>query len=135
MRNKKTIILEYLITFLACALLAFVIVAIRGIFTVGDNKAIIQYLVDAFFAVGVICLGFGLLVAVTNWGAFEIIVYGFMRFISLFKKDPTDVKYPTFYDYHVARAEKEKMSFLYFILVGSFYVIVSLILLYVWYQQ
>ena len=84
---------------------------------------------DAFFAVGVICLGFGLLVAVTNWGAFEIIVYGFMRFISLFKKDPTDVKY------HVARAEKEKMSFLYFILVGSFYVIVSLILLYAWYQQ
>ena len=135
MRKKKTILLEYLITFFTCALLVFVIVAIRGIFTVGDNKLVLHYLVDAFFAVGILCLGFGLLVAVTNWGAFEMIVYGFMRFISLFKKDPKNVKYPTFYDYHVARAEKEKMSYLYFILIGILYTGVSLLLLYFWYQQ
>ena len=134
MKNKRVTILQYVITFLVCALLSLVVISIRGIFSINDTKTILHYLIDAFFAVGILCAAFGLLVAVANWGAFDIIVYGVMRFISLFKKDHRDVKYPTFYDYEVARAEKDKMAFGYFLIVGVFYAIVSIILLLIWYQ-
>ena len=75
MKNKRVTILQYVITFLVCALLSFLVISIRGIFSINDTKTILHYLVDAFFAVGILCAAFGLLVAVANWGAFDIIVY------------------------------------------------------------
>ena len=130
----KKKILEYSISFVACAVVTLIVLAIRGVFTETDLKTIYRYFSDSFFTVGVICAGFGLLVAVSNWGAFDFIIYGFMRFISLFKKDHNDIKYKTYYDYSIARAERQKSEFLYLIIVGAIYIIVGAIFLYPYYQ-
>ena len=89
-------------------------------------------LCDAFFIPGILCAAFGGLVFIHNLGFFDIIFYGIMRFISLFKRNPRDVKYETFYDYHVARAEKPRADFIYFLLVGFVFVGISIIFLFVW---
>ena len=72
--------------------------------------------------------GIGVLVVASNGGAFEMFVYGMRRFISWFQKDVNKVRFKTFYDYHVYHSEKPKPEFLFLILVGLFYVGVSLIL-------
>ena len=114
---KKTI-LEYAIATGVCALLAFIIATIGGIFTYQEKFRIYGLLCDGFFISGILFVCLGLLFFVYNNGFFDIIAYGFMRFFSLFKKDPRAVKYETFYDYHVAKAEKPKADFLYLIIVG-----------------
>lgn len=97
-------------------------------------KEMMRYFTDSFFAVGVICAGFGLLVFASNGGAFDIIVYGVARFFSLFKKKPNDVKYVTYYDYHIAKAERKKTEFLFLIIVGLVFIGISMIFLAQWYQ-
>lgn len=129
---KKTI-LEYSISFGICAVLTLILIAVKGTFTLTDPQTIYHYLTDSFFTTGVICAGLGLLVVLSNWGAFDFLIYGFIRFISLFKKDPNNIKHPTYYDYHVYRAEKDKPEFLYLVIIGFLFIGVSMIFLSLWY--
>lgn len=132
-KNRPSI-LKYAITFVVCAVLVLVYLLIFGLFDSTDPKEIATILVNGFFSVGIICVCFGGLMIVANAGAFDFISYGIGRFFSLFKKNPNDVKYKTFYDYRVAKAEKGKSeSMFYMIAVGLFYVIVSIILLFALY--
>ena len=130
----KKRILEYSICVVVCAILTIILIATKGTFTEGDPKTVYKYLVDSFFTVGVIALSFGLLVVLSTWGAFDFIVYGVYRFITLFKRNHKDVKYESYYDYRTARAEKDKPEFLYLVVVGAVYIAVSLILLIYWYK-
>ena len=57
-----------------------------------------------------------------------------MRFFSMFKKNPREVKYETLYDYKVAKAEKPKAHFLYLIIVGGAFILISIIFLILWDQ-
>ena len=150
MKNQDsplTKILQYSITFGACLLVCFIYVLIMGIFN--DYQTIVDathwninnetaknlfILTNGFFFTGTICTCIGLFIIATNGGAFEMITYGIMRFISLFKKDPTKVKFKTYYDYHIFRSGEPKHSFFYFIAVGVFYILVSLVLLFFYYQ-
>ena len=134
MRTVKNKILQYSITFLACAIIIFIVLAIRGIFRNPGMKDMMLYFTDAFFSVGIICAMVGLLIFVSNGGVFDMMVYGVYRFITLFKKDHTDVKYPTFYDYRVMKAERPKAEFLFLVIVGVVYVAASMIFLALWYK-
>lgn len=130
----KKKILEYSISFAACAIVSFIVIAIRGAFITKETKEVLKYIIDTLFVVGALCSSFGVLVFLTDAGAFDFIAYGFMRFFSLFKKDPNKVKHKTYYDFQVARAEKPKAEFLYLVLVGLLYIGASLIVLIFWYQ-
>ena len=85
-------ILEYSITFTLCALITFIIIAVKGTFSVTEARTAYHYLTDSFFVTGIICAAFGLLVMASNGGAFDFIVYGFSRFISLFRKGKVKYK-------------------------------------------
>ena len=136
MSRLKKKILEYSITTVAAAIVIFIVLLIKGIFKEGlEAKEIYLYLTDAFFAIGIIVAGFGLLVFAANSGAFDMLVYGIYRFFTLFKKKPHEVKYETFYDYHIAKAEKPKTDFLFMLIVGLVYIGISMIFLYNWYQS
>ena len=126
-RNKT--ILKYTITFVSCAVLTLVYFLIFGLFKQTDTKEFYRILINGFFSVGIIVACFGGLVMVANAGAFDFIVYGIGRFFSLFKKNPNDVKYKTYYDYRVAKAEaqEDRESMLFLIIVGLIYVAISLI--------
>ena len=132
----KKQVLRYSITTGVCAILVFLIVTVRGIFSEGlETYKVFHYLTDAFFAVGVVCAGIGLLLFASNGGAFDLLVYGISRFFSMFKKDPNKVKYHTYYDYHIAKAERKKTAFLYLVIVGLVFVALSLLFLYFYYQN
>ena len=99
-----------------------------------DNiKDIYHILTDAFFTPGVILLCFGLLIVATDGGAFDMLRYGTMRFFSLFRRDPQDVKFKTYFEY-VSDKHKEHHNFWYLVGVGVFYIVISLIFTYLWYQ-
>ena len=134
MSKTKRRILEYSITTAVCAITTFIVLVIRGIFKNPGMKDMMLYFTDSFFSVGIICAMVGLLVFVSNGGVFDMLVYGVYRFITLFKKDHTDVKYQTFYDYRVIKAEREKSEFLFLIIVGVVFVGISMIFLIQWYQ-
>ena len=130
---KKTL-LEYGITTLVGLLITFLLLWSKGIFTETDLKEVYKYWVDSLFTSGVLISCAGAIVVVSDGGAFDMLVYGMYRFFSIFRSKPNDVKYKTFYDYRVARSDKEKHGFWYLVIVGAIFIIASLVILYFWYQ-
>lgn len=127
----KKRILEYVISFSAFLLLSFVIAILFGLFSYKEDYRIYEAICNGLFISAVFSLSIGGLLFVHNNGFFEIIIYGIFRFITLFTKR-RKYKYETFYDYHVAQAEKPKAEYGYFLVVGLFYLVVSLLFLYLW---
>jgi hypothetical protein len=130
-----------------CLLLCFAYAAVVGLFKDWEsvqrvtswninNEAAknLFILTNAFFSVGILCACIGLFILAANGGAFEMLVYGVSRFISLFKRDPSRVRFKTFYDYHVYHSEKQPTPFGFFIVIGALLIATSIILLYFYYQ-
>lgn len=127
--------IKYLITVGVLAVIAVLVAWARGAFgpisqtelaelKITELQCRMRQWSDAFFVSGVLGLGFGLIIVASNGGAFDMIAYGFRALFSVFKKDPVDRKYATFYDYRKAR-EKKKRSFWYLVIVGGAFVLVS----------
>lgn len=127
----KKKVLEYSITIGACSILSFIIAILFGLFSYEEVFRKYAAACDGFFITGVFCTAVGLLLFIHNVGFFDIIVYGIIRFISLFGRRDK-LKHETYYDYAVARAEKPKAEFLYFIIVGVVFILISLLFLYLW---
>ena len=140
-------LIQYSITIAVCALLTFVLSIAFGLFT--DYKTLhtinLGNFSDEFtknmyvfssssFVVGTLTLAIGLLIFVSNGGFFDMFVYGMWRFFTLFnfKRHPSEFKYPTFYDYKVAKAERPKSQFLFLVIVGALFIAISLIFVYFW---
>lgn len=128
----KKQILEYVITISVCLIVGFLICVFEGIFSYKEEFRILGILCDACFIPGVFTFGIGVLIFVANNGVFDMLVYGVTRFFSLFRKDPRKNKYETFYDYHVAQAEKPKMDFAFLFIVGGGLLILSVVFLLIW---
>ena len=90
-------------------------------------------LCDAFFVPGVVILGFGLLVIASNGGTFDMLVFGTKKFINLFRKDVSKRMHETFYDYRTAKSEN-KGEFLYLIIIGLIFIVISMIFLALYYE-
>lgn len=123
--------LPYVIAVAVLAVFTLLIGWARGGFTETDTRLLLGEWSDAFSVPGILGLGFGLLVLGSNGGAFDMLSYGVKKLFHLFKKDPIDRKYGTFYEYQQARREK-KRSFLYLVIVGGAYLTVGLILLFIY---
>ena len=130
--NKKVI--EYIVTLGACSILTFLIAVLFGLFQYQEAFRKYAALCDGFFISGVFCTSVGLLIFVHNNGFFDIIVYGMYRFISLFRRKRKE-KYETYYDYHVAMAEKEKPQYDFLVVVGVGFILISLAFLYFWAKE
>ena len=136
----RTKILQYTITFAVCLVFCFIYVSVAGIFkswkevvndmgwNINNEAAKAMFILsNGTFIIGVLTVAAGLLVFAANGGAFEMIVYGFKRFLSLFQRDPSKVKFKTYYDYHVYRSNAPNTPFLFLILVGLFYLLASMV--------
>lgn len=124
--NRTKLILQYTITFAICSILSFVYFLIFNIFSIEDVKEVYRILCNGFFCVGIICACFGALIMISYGGAFDFIAYGIMRFFTLFKRKPNDVKYQTYFDYHTYKAEQEHDSVAFMLVVGLLFVAISL---------
>lgn len=126
--------LKYGITSGVGLILVLIIISVKNIYGQTNVKDVMHILTDAFFVVGVVIFGYGLLVVATNGGTFDMMTYGITRFFSLFKRDVNKVKYRTFADYRIAKQDR-KYSFLYLIIVGGIFIALSCIFLACYYQN
>ena len=124
MNNKY----KYLITLIIGLLFAFIYAVLNNIFAQTDREKIFHILTDSFFVPGILFVCFGILVFSSNGGTFDMIKYGTVRFLSLFKRDYNDVKYKSYYEY-VSEKHEKNQSFGYLIMVGIVFIIISLIFL------
>lgn len=116
--------LRYVITAAVLAVFTVLLAWSFGAFTETHKKELLLKLCDSFFIPGFLAVGYGLLVVVSNGGAFDMLSYGVQTLFRMFKKDPVDRKYGGYYEYREARKEK-KRTFWYFIIVGSVFVAVG----------
>lgn len=127
--------LKYLITSLVGVALVILITFTKGILQVESIEQAMSILVDAFFAPGILFVGFGLIVVASNGGAFDMLSYGFSLIFILLKKNVKERKYKDFYEYSQAKAEKRKgrSSIAFIMVVGLVMVAISMILLFILY--
>ena len=117
---------RYLITLGVEVLSVLFVILLKDIFHASDAKTVFHILCDAFFAVGFVTAGVGLMVFTTNEGVFDGLVYGVSSFINMFKKDSTQ-KYKTLYDYKASRSKKE-LEFGYIVICGLAFLLVGLVM-------
>lgn len=124
----------YLICLLIGLAMAIVIMLSKGIFAKNEFVDVMHILTDAFFVPGVLLVCFGLLILASNGGTFDMLSYGVLTLFNLFRKDMSKMKHKTFYDYRTAKHEKDR-SFLYIVLVGIFYILISMVFLVIYMEQ
>lgn len=117
---------KYLITLGVEAVAVFFILLLKDIFTQTDPKMIFHILCDAFFAVGVVATGFGLLVFGSNEGVFDGLAFAVGAFVNMFKKS-ADKKYHNLYDYKASRGNK-KIGFGFLLICGLIFLAISMIM-------
>ena len=108
----------------------FCILWAKDIFAQTEVVKIFHILCDAFFVVGVVITGVGLLVFSSNEGTFDMLVYGVSSFFDLFRK-VSKKKYPTFYDYRVSRQGK-KIRFGFMLLCGIFFLVIAFVMFFIY---
>lgn len=118
--------LKYFITLFVGLLFALGILSSKDFFAQTQPVEIYHILCDAFFVVGVVMSGLGLLIFTTNEGIFDMTVYGLRSFFDLFRKN-VNKKYPTFYDYRTSREDK-KLKFGFLLICGVFFLAVSFVM-------
>ena len=131
---KKRRWLPYVIMAAVLAVATVLVGWARGGFTKTETRELLIAWCDGFFVPGLLGIAFGVLVLASNGGAFDMLAYGLRRFFGLFRKDPIDRKYNTYYDYQQSRKEK-KRSFWYMIIVGGAYLLVGVILFVVYFTM
>ncbi len=120
--------LSYIITAAVCALVTLLLLLSRETFSQTNLVTIYLDMCDSFFVPGVIALSLGLLILMSNGGAFNMLRFAVIKLFDLLKRDMTKVKYRTFYDYNEAQKDK-KHDFGALIVVGTIFVAVSVVFL------
>ena len=124
---------KYLITALVGLVGALLILVFKDTFAKTATQKILADLSDAFFVPGVLLLGVGTLLFASNGGAFDMLAFGVIKLLDLYKRDLTKVKYRTFHDYRQAQKEK-KRTFDYLLIVGAAMVVISAVFLILYYK-
>lgn len=128
MKAIRKYVITLLIGFAAVALIIFS----KDILSQTAPVDIFHILCDAFFAVGVVISGAGLLVFSSNEGTFDMLVYGIKSFVDMFRRNSIK-KYDTFYDYRMSREDK-KIQFGFLLICGLFFLAISFVMYYLYRQ-
>lgn len=88
---------------------------------------------NSTFATGIILFGFSWLIFASNFGVFDIAVYGTRKlWLVVFGKQDKIAK--TYFEYTSAKEKVAKYIYLYVGFIGIIYFSISMLLLYVYYQ-
>ena len=113
-----------LISFAICGLLSFMIMWIRGLFEVKNKLDLYMVLSDGFFVSGILVMGFGLLIVVSQNGAFDAIRFSIQSILSRFSKEKRD-KYVSYAEYKEKLAAKGKLNCLFLILPAALFLLLG----------
>ena len=130
--TRKTV-LKYLTVFIVGAAIFTAIVFSRGILSATETKEVLKIVCDGFAFAGLLLALGALLVIVANGGAFHGITFALKCAIGAMIPGHRRTG-ETYYDYKERKKADGKKDFGYILLVGLFYVALSLIVLYFYYK-
>ena len=129
-KGKSRPWLPYVITAAVLVVLTLLVAWAEGGYKRTETWLMLARWGSAIAVAGVFGVAAGLLVWLSNGGAFDIFVYGARSFARMFARKYTpDKKYRTYYDYHEARKKAKKRSFLYMVIVGGAFFLIGGVLL------
>ena len=114
---------KYLITLVLEALAVLAVLVSKDLFLQTEAIKVYHILTDAFFAVGFITFGIGLLVFSSNEGVFDGLTFAVGAFVNMFKKEPSK-KYSSLYEYRELKGERDT-EFSFILLSGLAFLLVS----------
>ena len=114
---------NYLITIALEALAVLAVLVSKDLFLQTEAIKVYHILTDAFFAVGFITFGIGLLVFSSNEGVFDGLTFAVGAFVNMFKKEPSK-KYSSLYEYRELKGERNT-EFSFVLLSGLAFLLVS----------
>ena len=119
------LVYKYLITVAVGLAAVLMIVVWKDVFAMTEAVRVFHILCDAFFAVGVVMTGVGLLIFTTNEGVFHGLTFAVTSFINMFRKD-VKRKYDSYYDYK--ESHTRKLSFGFMLICGFLFLAISIIM-------
>lgn len=122
-------IIKNIAKFLLLVLLSFIINILLLLYS---TRYDLRGWIDSTFATGVLFTGIGTLIVISSEGIFNIAIYGTKKFL-LFIFNRTH-SMESYIDYYEEKQSREKVSVSKIIYVGILQLIVSFILLYIYYQ-
>ncbi len=117
---------KYLIAFGFGLAAVGVIAYQQELFTKTEYIEIIHVLINCFTVPAVLITGIGGLIFVSNEGGFDIMSYGMMCFLDMFRKQRKNT-FKSFYDYKESRAEKN-VGFGFWLVTGLVFMVITGIL-------
>ncbi len=127
--NKKKKLIKVLVA-LGTALVAAIAVFVWRLNNPPSDLGsmpVMQALSDGFFVVGLLLLGFGILMWVSTTGVLDIITYGFKSLIYLFTPFQKERGTGGFYEYKLEKKEKRKAVPFEYLWIGAGMLILSFI--------
>lgn len=117
--------LKYFIVSIIGVLISISIFASRNLLDANNTTELVFILSDGFLVPGVLILGFGILVFVSNGGMFDVFTYSINKMRTMRLSGEKKQKgYKTFYDY---RMSKEKAPCAFLIIIGGVFFGLSVI--------
>lgn len=92
------------------------------------TKDVLMILTDSISVPSIIFICLAILMFCSNEGAFDMLSYGLLTVLSLFKRNPKDRKYDTYYDYKESRKDKNKV-YINMLISGIIYLSIGIIIL------
>lgn len=119
------------IDYIVCGMIGFLVILFvffyQHIFSAPNTKDIWRIISDACYLAGVLIFGSGVLVWVSNEGAFHMMSYGVKKVVNLFRKEENKSSMEkTYFEYHLAMQD-EKKHVKPILLVGGIYLILAII--------
>ena len=123
-------LIKYSIAFVLATGLFFLVVSIRNIFNITDKKQIFRFLSDGFVIPGVVFIGAGALVFVSNFGALNGIAYGLkhavLMLLPFMKK-----KHQTYAEFLESR--KQTPGYIFIFVVGGLFFTLGILFMILFY--
>ena len=143
--DKRTVLIaniaRYGISFVVGCLIALAVAMYCDknyyLFSTTDTVKLYALLSDVFLFPGIILMSFGLLIAISNEGFFDMLGYALSGFTYLFSRHRTEKAKETFYDYHLRKKlARDGRAKWYLVFVGLIFMIPCVIfaLLYLKYK-
>ncbi len=131
MQNSKR--RQFLVALLAGTVMAVLIAWAKGLFTAGSAAEKVLSLCDGFSVSGLLLLSLAFLSFVAGEGLFNVLSYAVQKSLHHFIPGRGNENLGSYYDYLMAKGEKEKPSLLGMFLAGAACFVLGLILMGVWY--
>ena len=129
----KQKLVKYAITLAVGLLIALAVSFVRSLYWLTNAKDIIMTICDCFTVAGAVLVCFGLLIFCSNGGTFDMLSFGMLKVVGLFKRNPGKEDRQTFHEYREAK-QGNKRSFGYIVFCGLFYCAVAVVFLIIYYN-